>query len=144
MADTQSLQVLSGSMGASTVPKGIVLATKATYTIPASDAPGIGDLVEMAKVPAGAIILDVAVTATGGTALMTIDVGDAGLVDRFLDGIANAEVNPIIASLLKDGDVANAGVGHEYTEEDTIDITFNVAAPTAADVYTMIVKYMMA
>ena len=144
MADTQSPQVLSGSMGASDVPKGMILATKATYTIPASGAPGIGDLVEMAKVPEGAIILDVVVSATGGTTAMTIDVGDASLVDRFLDGIANADTAGIITSLVKAGDVANNGVGYEYPADDTIDITFNVAAPTAADVYTMIVTYMMA
>jgi len=142
MADTQSDLVTNGSVGYSNTPKGMVLAAVASYTIPASGAPGIGDLVEMISMPEGAIILDVVVAADGGTASMTIDVGDATTVDRFIDGLDASAA--LITSLSSAGDVANAGVGFEYTSEDTIDITFNTAAPTAADVYTMTVTYVMA
>ncbi len=140
MADVQSDLVVNGSVGHSSSPKGMVLAASASYIIPASEGPGQNDKVSMVPVPKGAVVLDVVVSATGGAASLSVDVGDDDDVDRFLDGITNTAA--AVASLGADG--AAAGVGHEYTVDDTVDITFLGAAPTATHVYTMVVTYMMA
>lgn len=143
MADVQSPAVIANNYPSSNVPRGMVLASVGSYTIPATDGPGIGDKVEMVRVPKGAIILDVVVSCpVAGTATMTIDVGDDALVDRFVDGIVASAA--FVSSLSADGDDANSGVGYEYTTDDTIDMTFLTAAPTATHVYTMVVTYVMA
>lgn len=142
MADTYySSAVLSKDSPASNVPVGMVLGVKGTYTVPSGDI-GAGDTIQMVYIPEGAIILDLVVSCSNGTvSSMTIDVGDDGDPDRFLDGIDGSAA--FIASLSADGDVDNDGVGYEYTAENTIDMLMSHAA-LEDDAYTMVVTYMMA
>ncbi len=92
MADVKSDVVLEGSRPNGDVPAGVTLTKVASYTIPASGGPGDGDLVEMVCVPKGAKIVEVVVSSSDVTASMTIDVGDAGDADRYLDGVTASAV----------------------------------------------------
>jgi len=141
MADTKSDLVLAGVRPDMLSPAGITLSQVATYTVPAGGSPGIGDLCEMVPVAKGAKILEVTIASSDTTASLTLDVGDATTVDKYLDAVDGSAA--FIASLTGAGDAANDGVGYEYTAADTIDITFNVAAPTAGNIYTMTVTYVM-
>ena len=136
MANGKSADVLAGDYGVANNPKGVVLAVAATYTVPSSGGPGIGEKVEMVPVPKGAKILNVKTAGPAGTASMTAVVGDGGSTSRFNTTITAS------AAFCKDIEVGT-GVGYEYTEDDTIDITFGVAAPTATHVYRMVVTYTL-
>ena len=136
MADVTAAAVLAGNIGVSNTPRGVVLGYTAEYTVPASGAPGIGDKVEMIPVPKGARILSVVTSGPAGTATMTATVGDDDDPDRFTKTItASAAFTKAI-----DNEV---GVGFKFTADDTIDLTFLVAAPTATHVYRMAVTYFM-
>ena len=143
MADTTSTTKKNVFYGKQNLPQGLVQASVASYTIPASGAPGSGDKVAMCPVPAGATILNIMVRCGGtGTTDMTVAIGDDADPDRFVAATAHVTA-PILLSLVVDGVTATDNIGYQYTVDDTIDLTFGSAAPTAADVYDMVVTYVM-
>jgi hypothetical protein len=128
---------LSKDYGNHTAPKGVVLASVATFEVP-EDAPEIGDTIKMNPVPEGAKILDVILEADGGTASLTLTVGDGDDADMFISSFSGA------AAFLSRMDHAGAGaVGKEYDADGHIVVTVAGAAMTEGDIYTSTVLYQM-
>ena len=142
MADGQSDAVIASDYGASNVPKGMAISVVGKYTVPASGGPVSGDKVEMVNVPAGAQVVDIKVRASGGTTALTVAVGDDVDPDRYIAATANTAA--ALVNLAVNGNAAAPGLGFEYTADDTIDITFAGATPTATHEYTMVATYVTA
>lgn len=100
----------------------------ATYTLTAALV--INDVIQMVKVPAGATIIDVLVSApdldTGSSPAIVLAVGDGTTPARFISGSTIAQAGGIA----KLGVVA--GVLYQYTADDTIDIKVITAPATGA------------
>lgn len=114
------------------------VSVKSTYTWTATAS--VGDVVQMVKVPYGAIIDDIVVYATGGD---HADIGDGGSVNRFKD---SASALTTMHSLRIHG--VGTTVGYQYSASsavspryDTIDLTILVADSSPTDVTTMVVSY---
>lgn len=131
MPDTTA--VTTGRFYESSV-NGSVHVIRELYT--ADGAQAAASVVRMIPVKAGTKIIDIKIKFSAFGAGRTIDVGDGGDVDRFLDG----------------GDVSSAGVlscnaaagfFHEYAADDTIDVT--ILGDTMPDEGTLeiIVTYTM-
>jgi len=132
MATRQSDVVAAGNYADVAPSKGVVLAVVGTYVVTAETA--IGDVIQMCPVPKGAKILDIKMTADGGTASMTASIGDGDDSERFL---AAAAQTAAVAW------TADAAFGYEYAAADTVDIETLIAAPTEGDTYTMTVMYLL-
>ena len=102
---------------------GVTSVTK-TYAVLAALV--INDVIQMIKVPAGAVILDMILEADDlddGTAIV-LDVGDGSDTGRFIDGSTIAQAGGM-------GRMDQAGgVGYEYSAEDTIDVLVETAPTT--------------
>jgi len=122
-------------IGAQGSPKGIVLCAKATVTIPATGGPGIGELAALMTIPKGAEVLDVVAGGVLGVATMTLSVGDAGAAGRFIAAGAAGAAPFLLRNTL--------GAGYKYAADTVLNLTFNTAAPTAAQVYDVLVYYKM-
>jgi hypothetical protein len=134
MTDVISSAVLAKDIGDANYPKGVVLSVKAEHTIGEDGDPGIGETLEMLPLPKGAELIDFTLEATGGTTNMTVAVGDGTTADKFLVATANAA-----AVQLRMG----KGFGTPFAAAGSLFLTFGTAAPTAADVYTMVAQYRM-
>ena len=132
MAIFKSDIVESGSYGAVPPSKGVVMGVRATLVVGSTSA--IGDVHQMVPVPAGARILDIKMSADGGTTNMTASLGDGGATARFKALAALSEAVAWVPVL---------GFGHVYTDADTIDVTTAVAKPTDGDSYIMTVMYIV-
>lgn len=113
---------------------------RARYTASASHSPT--DVIQMVKVPHGAIIDEVQIHAPSGVAsapaALTISVGDGGDPNRYFSG--SYSTTAVIR--------ATSGLGYEYSlsddavvQYDTIDITIDAGALTASQAVEMIVTY---
>lgn len=115
------MATLTSAAAAATVqartPVSGVTTKTASYT--ASAAVATADVIQMVKVPLGAIIVDVTLAVddmdTGAALLVT--VGDGGDADRFITS-SNIGQAGGVARLN-----AAAGLGYTYVAEDTIDVT---------------------
>lgn len=134
MTDVIADKVLQKDMGDANWPKGILLSQKAVHTILAGGNPGIGETLEMCPIPKGAELVDFTLEADGGTASMTVAVGDGTTADAFLSATANAAA--MQARMEK-------GFGTPFAAAGSLFLTFGVAAPTEDHVYTMVVSYRM-
>lgn len=134
MADVIANTVLDTKKTYPSVTKGIVLSKKAEYTILVGGSPGIGETLKMLPLPKGAELIDFTLEADGGTTNMTVAVGDGTTADKFLTATANAAA--FQARMEK-------GFGTVFASAGSLFITFGTAAPTAGDVYTMVVQYRM-
>lgn len=109
-----------------------------TYTVTANLA--ANDVIEMVKIPAGATVQEVIVSASASVAATsTGEVGDGGDTDRY---IASGGIGSNAASLSR----LNAATGHgyKYTSEDTIDIKFTTqTTPTTDAVLKLTAFYTM-
>lgn len=107
-------------------------------------APALNDVVQMVKVPSGAIVTNVVLGAddldTNGTPLIVLDVGDGSDTDRFIDGATSAQAGGTSAAL-----AGTAGsFGYQYSADDTVDILVQVAPATGAvGTVRLLVEYMM-
>jgi hypothetical protein len=135
MTEVKSDLAMSKDYGDANYPKGIVLAAKATYLVPAGGVPAIDDTLEMVPIPKGAELLDCTLQADGGTASMTISIGDGTTADKFLTATANAAA--MVARM-------DAAFGTVFAAAGKLVVTFAVAAPTPADTYVMTALYRMA
>lgn len=122
-----------------------VVSVSAKYTILAVLA--TGDIIEMVKIPKGAVILDLVLTAedlsTGADIIL--NVGDGGDIDRFIDSSTIAQA----------GGVARLGAGvaaaaldgaayFTYAADDTIDVQVEAGGTaTATGDITLSVLYSM-
>lgn len=97
-----------------------------TYNVVAALA--LGDVIQMMKIPAGATVVDVILSATdldtGGTPALSLEVGDGADTDRFITATGVGGTGGHAR--------ANTHTGHGFTygNEDTIDV--RVAAAAAA------------
>lgn len=113
----------------------------AEYEITAALA--LNDVVQMVKVPAGAIVSNVVLATddldTNGTPAIVLDVGDGGDTDRYIDGSTVGQAGGITDS----SNLAIDGIGYTYSVEDTIDVLVQVAPATGATSGTikLIVSY---
>ena len=104
----------------------------------------LNDVIQMIKVPLGAVILDgwLACTDldTGGSPTIVLDVGDGDDTDRFIDGATIGQT----AGHARFAD--QSSLLYEYTAADTIDVLVQAAPATGASSGTikMAVCYTMA
>lgn len=109
-----------------------------TYTVAANLA--ANDVIEMVKVPAGATVQEVIVSASASVAATsTGQVGDGSDTDRY---VTSGAIGGGAASLSR----LNAATGHgfKYTADDTIDILFTVqTTPTTGAVLKLTAFYTM-
>lgn len=109
-----------------------------TYTVSANLA--ANDVIQMVKIPAGATVQEVIVSASASVAATsTGEVGDGDDTDRF---VASGSIGGGAASLGR----LNAATGHgyKYSSEDTIDIKFTVqTTPTTGAVLKLTAFYTL-
>ncbi len=115
------------------------ITVKSTFTWTATAA--ASDVVEMVKVPRGAIIDEIVVYDTGGD---HANIGDGDSVARFFASSSALTTRHVLTNT----EGVQAGIGYEYdisdaapVAYDTIDLVLAVAGSTVGDVTTMIVSY---
>lgn len=116
--------------------------TRVTSSYTFTVAPANGDVVQMVKIPVGAIIQDVTLSSTdidtNGTPTVSLVVGDGSDTDRFIT----------TSTIGRAGGVARldsqVGHGYAYTAEDTIDVVITAGPATAAvGTFVLTVDYTM-
>jgi len=100
------------------------------------------DVLQVIKVPIDAVVIDLKITMDS-TDAFTYTVGDAGDADRY---IKSASVSASQTSKQLWGDLSGTlqtGIGHKYTADDTIDVTFTAVTATVALDFTIYVMYIV-
>ncbi len=100
------------------------------------------DVIQVIKIPIDAVILDLKITLDS-TDAFTYTVGDGGDPDRY---IKSSSVSASQTSKELWGDLSGTlqtGLGHKYTAEDTIDVTFTAVTATVALDFTISVLYIV-
>ena len=95
---------------------GVVNCRMAKYTVSADLS--VADVVQMIPVPKNCKILNLEVAVDDATSYGTIDIGDGGSTNRFMDGLS-VSGGPYSFFSTK-GTSKNAQ--HKYTAQDTIDV----------------------
>lgn len=104
------------------------------YTIAASAS--VGDVVQMVKVPNGAIVAAVQFGIDGHSGVLTVNVGDGNDASAFAASVVLSGSAVALTS------IPTRGIGRSYSAEDTIDITIAaVSAPVAAGSLVLRVDY---
>jgi hypothetical protein len=123
---------------ASVQPRGDIDITSVTadFTIPAAFA--TSDIVQMVKVPAGAVIQEVILSSSAGVgATANLSLGDTGNTARYIASTAFTA-----ATLARLG--VHAGHGFRFTADGTIDVSaVSIATPTAGTVIRLTVIYTL-
>ena len=95
-----------------------------------SAALALNDVIQMVKVPAGATVVDLILSAddldSDGSPAIVLDVGDGASADRYIDGSDIGQAGGV-ARLSEAG-----GHLYEYAADDTIDVLVQVAPATGA------------
>lgn len=114
--------------------------TSITGTFTVSANLGANDVVEMVKIPKGATVQEVIVSASASVAATsTGEVGDGDDTDRY---VSSGSIGQGAASLSRLNNAA--GHGYTYTAEDTIDIKFTTqTTPTTGAVLKLTAIYTM-
>lgn len=86
-----------------------------------------GAVVEIAPVVPGTIIRDVLLEITQGFGSVTIEVGDTGAADKFMDSTAVAPNTTGFKSMRSDAQPGSQG--YVYREGDTLLLTFGNGTP---------------
>lgn len=96
-------------------------AVKATYT--AATALVVNDVIQMVKVPLGAVIyrVELAVDDLDTGAAIVLAVGDGVVADRYITGSTIGQAGGVVTT----NNVA--GAGYTYTADDTIDVKVTTA-----------------
>lgn len=101
-----------------------------TYELTAALA--ANDVIEMVRVPRGAVVTGVVLSTddldTNGTPTIVLDVGDGSDTDRFIDGATVGQAGGTTDA----SNLAIAGIGYEYSAEDTIDVLVQAGPATGA------------
>ena len=89
--------------------------------------PAANDVVQMLNVPAETLVINAGIEVlTASPSSVTLDVGDGGDVDRYIDGLDSTSTG-------HGAQVANASnVGHVYGSADTIDVKVLGAQDTSS------------
>ena len=133
MATFQSSKVAATVMARSNID---ITSVTAEFAIPTGFA--TNDVVEMAKIPEGATVLEVLASSSAGVgATANLAVGDGGDTDRYITSTAFTS-----ATLTRLN--AHTGHGYRYTADDTIDIlAASIATPTVGTVVRLTVIYTL-
>lgn len=97
-----------------------------------------GDVIQMVRVPSGAIVLDVGVTCSHSAGVATVNIGDGNDVSAYGASVvlSGAGVQVITRS------VPFRGCGRSYSVEDTIDVQIaGVSTPPANAQLTLTISY---
>lgn len=106
------------------------------YSIAASAS--AGDVVQMVKVPLGAIVTNVRCGINGHTGVLTVNVGDGNDASAYAASAVLSGSATVLTS------IPVRGIGRSYSAEDTIDITIAaVSAPVAAGELVLHVDYTL-
>jgi len=109
------------------------------YALTGNPSLSTGDVIQMLRVPTGAVVLDVWFIAdqlSGGN--YTVTVGDGLDADRYIATLSTGSTSSWTKM-----SIANA-VGYSYSAEDTIDITVGTATTaTQSGVIRLAVTYFM-
>jgi len=95
------------------------------------------DIIEMVKVPIGAIVTDVMLLTGALGASVTADVGDGTTEDLYISA-----ANVAAASVTRMESTGLAGVPKQYTVADTIDVKLEAANPDEEIAFALIVGYI--
>lgn len=95
------------------------------------------DTVTFARMPKGATIYNVTVTADALGSSVTVAVGDSGNASRFISATAMNTDNKVISSNV------TAGIGYAYTAQTDMIITLGGGTPTAAKNIRVYVTYSL-
>lgn|SRR5574343_784128 len=108
----------------------------AEFTIPTGFA--TNDVVEMVKIPAGAMVVELIFSSSAGVgATANLAIGDGADTDRYITSTAFTA-----AALARLN--AHTGHGYRYTADDTIDIlAASIATPTVGTVVRLTVIYTL-
>ncbi len=116
----------------------------ATYTMGSDTTEVAADVVQMVLMPKGSILWpDLSYiwwTDCGGT--ITVDVGDGTNDDKYCSALAMGAASTALTKLDEAATMDVTSLAHEYTAEDTIDLTFDtVTTPNATGIIYMRVVY---
>lgn len=107
------------------------------YSIAASFS--AGDVVQMFKIPNGAVVSRCVFAINGHSGVLTVNVGDGNDVSAYAASVVLSGSAVALAS------IPARGIGRSYSAEDTIDIQVAaVSAPVAAGTLILAVDYTMA
>lgn len=97
-----------------------------------------GDVIQMMKIPQGAVVTKVAIACSFSAGVATVNIGDGN------------DVSAYGASVVLSGSVASTttmpyrGLGRSYSAEDTIDIQIaSISTPPADAKLTLAISYTM-
>jgi hypothetical protein len=97
----------------------------------------IGDVIQMVRVPMGAIVSKVGIVWSVSAGVTGVTIGDGNDVSAFYS-------NSLISGSIATFQPRFLGVGRSYSAEDTIDISiFSVSATPANAALTLTVTYSM-
>lgn len=113
----------TANVGSGVMPRANAGETIVSATFNLTAALALNDVIEMVKIPAGAVIHDVILSSTDldTSTGVVLDVGDGSVTDRFIDGATIGQASGV-ARLNEVG-----GHLYEYTADDTIDVLVQVA-----------------
>lgn len=97
-----------------------------------------GDVVQMVKVPAGAIISFVGITCSHSAGVTTVNLGDGNDTSAYANDVvlSGAGVQALTSEM------PIRGVGRSYSAEDTIDMVVTAVSATPASAeYKLVVTY---
>lgn len=141
------MATLTASAAQSTVPAKYRINGNVTafgsYPLTGAASLSTGDVLQMVRVPNGAVILDVKVIVdqlSGGN--YTFNVGDGNLASRFFTSLSSGSTSSIFCLNMVAGTAG--GMGYSYSAEDTVDITVGTATTaTASGVIRLAVTYTL-
>lgn len=108
----------------------------AQYTFTASAS--AGDVVQMLRVPVGAIVSRVAIANSASAGVLTVNIGDGN------DASAYGASVVLSGSAITQTSMPYRGLGRSYSAEDTIDVTVAaVSTPAAETKLTLVVEYTL-
>ncbi len=100
------------------------------------------DVLQVIKVPIGAVVLDLKITLDS-TDSFTYTVGDGGSAARYIPS-SSVSASQTSKELWKDlSGSLQTGIGHKYTANDTIDVTFTAVTATVDLDFTIYVMYLV-
>ena len=95
-----------------------------------------GDVFQMARIPAGAIITRLVAAIDGHTGVLTVNLGDGNDTSRYGASVILSGSAVALTSM------PSRGIGYVYSAEDTVDITIGaISAAVAAGALKIAVTY---
>ncbi len=129
MATTTSSQVASGIPLPHSPAANVLMVAHVSHAIATTELDA-ADVIQMVKVPKGAVVVDVLLVSTDvdtdASPAVVFDVGDGGDADYFIDGSTIGQAGGAVRSNI------STAKPRTYTVDDTIDVTVATAAATAA------------